>query len=111
MANIFSLIPQDLHRELFEELTQGGAFRLERIVSRGHATPAGEWVDQDRDEWVVLLKGSAGLTIEGNKITMTMRPGDYVRLPARQKHRVEWTAPDTETVWLALHYEPLQEDH
>jgi cupin 2 domain-containing protein len=33
-----------------------------------------------------------------------MRPGDYVHIPAHQRHRVEWTEPDQKTVWLALHY-------
>ncbi|NTV46153.1 MAG: hypothetical protein HGB11_06455, partial [Chlorobiales bacterium] len=35
--------------------------RLERIVSEGHATPGGEWFDQEWDEWVILLSGSATL--------------------------------------------------
>jgi len=103
-GNIYSNIPETLPQELFEEITQGGSFKLERIVSKGHATPEGEWLDQDKDEWVILLKGSAGLTIEGKKITMTMRPGAYVYLPAHTKHRVEWTDGEGETVWLAIHY-------
>jgi cupin 2 domain-containing protein len=35
-----------------------------------------------------------------------MRPGDYVNLPAHCRHRVEWTDPERETVWLALHDRP-----
>jgi len=27
-----------------------------------------------------------------------------VVIPARCRHRVEWTDPDQETVWLALHH-------
>ena len=106
MPNIFSLIPKDLSVEDFEEIIEGSKFKLERIVSKGHATPEGEWLSQERDEWVILLKGSAGLTVEGKKITMTLRPGDHVHLPAHVKHRVEWTDSKEETIWLALHYEP-----
>jgi len=106
MPNIFSHIPSDLPEELIEEIIHNDAFKLERIVSKGHATPPGVWLDQERDEWVILLTGSAGLTIEGKKITMTMRPGEYVYLPAQCKHRVEWTDKDAETVWLALHFVP-----
>ena len=33
-----------------------------------------------------------------------MKPGDFVNIPAHNKHRVEWTAPDEPTIWLAVHY-------
>ena len=104
LSNIYSSIPKALPRELFETLLQTQFFTLERIVSKGHATPAGEWYDQARDEWVVLLKGSAGLRIEGEPEVIALKPGDYLHLPAQLKHRVEWTAPAEETVWLALYY-------
>ncbi len=102
--NIYSRIPDALPRELFETLLQTEVFTLERIVSKGHATPVGEWHDQARAEWVILLKGSAGLRIEGESAVITLKPGDYVHVPAHVKHRVEWTAPAEQTVWLALHY-------
>ena len=35
-----------------------------------------------------------------------MRPGDYVHIRAHVRHRVAWTDPNRETVWLALHHEP-----
>ena len=103
-ANLLANIPTSLPEELFEPLVETQSFRLERIVSTGHATPAGEWYDQERDEWVVLLSGSAGLLFEGEREPLLLRPGDYVLIPARQRHRVEWTAPQNTTVWLALHY-------
>jgi cupin 2 domain-containing protein len=31
--------------------------------------------------------------------------GDYVFIPARKRHRVEWTEPQQPTVWLAVHFE------
>ena len=103
-ANIFSAIPSVLPDELFEVLAEGRAFTLERIVSQGHATPAGQWYDQSRDEWVILLKGGAGLLLAGEDEVRVLTPGDYIHLPAHLKHRVEWT--DAETIWLALHFDP-----
>jgi cupin 2 domain-containing protein len=103
-SNIYSQLSKVPPNEFFETLLQTDAFTLERIVSKGHATPAGQWYDQARDEWVILLKGSAGLRIEGEPAVITLKPGDHMHLPAHRKHRVEWTAPAEETVWLALHF-------
>lgn len=102
--NIFSKIPAELPAEVFETILAQGAFTLERIISRGHATPPGLWYDQERNEWVLLLAGSAGLRIAGRDELVVLAPGDHLCLPARLKHRVEWTDPDRETIWLALHY-------
>ena len=33
-----------------------------------------------------------------------MGPGDWVNIPARVRHRVEWTDPKQKTVWLAVFY-------
>ncbi|KAB2839279.1 MAG: cupin, partial [Melioribacteraceae bacterium] len=33
-----------------------------------------------------------------------LKPGDYLNIPARKKHRVEWTDNAQKTVWLAIHY-------
>jgi cupin 2 domain-containing protein len=78
--------------------------RLARIVSIGHATPAGRWDDQDRDEWVLLLRGRAGLLFEGAAAAVALRPGDHCLIPAHRRHRVEWTDVAEPTVWLALHF-------
>ncbi|MFZ5767056.1 MAG: cupin domain-containing protein [Thermodesulfobacteriota bacterium] len=102
--NILADIPASLSEERFEELVRTDALLLERIISRGHATPPGQWYDQEQDEWVLLLSGGAGLRIEGREEIIVLRPGDYLLLPARCRHRVEWTDPARETVWLALHY-------
>ncbi|MCI0666812.1 MAG: cupin domain-containing protein [Methylococcaceae bacterium] len=92
-------------REAFETLLQNDCFRLERIVSQSHhATPEGEWFDQPADEWVILLRGSAGLTMEGEAGPIILNPGDHLLIPAHKKHRVEWTSPAEKTVWLAVHF-------
>jgi cupin 2 domain-containing protein len=102
--NIFSKIPYFMQDEISETLLKTDDFRLERIISSGQATPFGEWFDQDSNEWVVLLSGSAGLLFEGEEEVRSMHPGDYIHIPAHQRHRVEWTDPGQKTVWLALHY-------
>ena len=78
--------------------------RIERIVSHAHASPDGFWYDQEWAEWVIVLKGSAGLQVEGEDAPRVLSSGDYVHLPAHTRHRVVWTAPGEPTVWLALHY-------
>ena len=92
--------------EDLEELLSGRSFRLERIVSTGQVTPEGQWYDQETDEWVLLLFGAARLRFEDKAALLEMQAGDYVNIPAHRRHRVEWTDPDQQTVWLALHYRP-----
>ncbi len=77
--------------------------RIERIVSSGQASPAGYWCDQEQTEWVILLSGSAGLLFEGEDAPRILRPGDYVEIPARLRHRIKWTDATEPTVWLAVH--------
>ena len=75
-----------------------------RIISDGQLTPEDEWYDEDENEWFILLKGSAGLLLEGDKEPLVLKPGDYLNLPAHRRHKVLWTDADEKTIWLALHY-------
>ncbi len=102
--NLLDEIPSALAEELFTPLLQGGGIRIERIVSQGHASPPGFWYDQDENEWVFVLEGSAGLQIEGFPETFELRRGSYINIPAHARHRVAWTDPSEKTVWLAIHY-------
>ncbi len=104
-GNLFAPLHVRLQAEAVDELVSAGNFRLERIVSLGQATPGGEWYDQHRNEWVVLLSGLAKLRIDGESTDRELTPGDWLLLPAHCRHRVEWTDPSQATVWLALHYE------
>lgn len=101
---LFSDKLEKLPEEVFQTLLKTPEFRLERIVSTGHRTPDGEWYNQDQPEWVLLLSGGATLRFESRTDLLTLRPGDYVNIPAYCRHRVECTAPDEPTVWLAIHY-------
>lgn len=102
-SNIFESIPNDLKEEFFEEIISKDSLKIERIVSKGHTTTEFEWYDQDSDEWVILLKGEAVLSFE-NRDDVRLEAGDYLNIPAHTKHKVSWTKPDAETVWLAVHY-------
>ena len=46
-GNLFAELPAPLAQELIELLALSASAHLERIVSLGHATPPGEWYDQD----------------------------------------------------------------
>ncbi|MEN6374855.1 MAG: cupin domain-containing protein [Smithella sp.] len=102
--NIFENIPGKLPDELSAEIASGNKFKMERILSRRHHSPEGFWYNQDENEWVILLQGSAGLRFAGREELVVLRPGDYVLIPRHLRHRVEWTDPDQDTVWLALFY-------
>lgn len=93
-------LPPD--EESLETLLERPGIRIERIVSRGHASPADFWYDQDEHEWVFLLRGAARLRLEGPDEEIDLRPGDHLEIPAHRRHRVEWTDPAGETVWLAV---------
>lgn len=104
VENLYSGFPSDPGEEWFDVILENANFRIERIVSNGQCTPPGEWLDQERGEWVVLLKGSAGIRFKDSERTRQLRPGDHIHVPAHVQHRVEWTSDHTETVWLAIHY-------
>lgn len=103
MRNIFEGVPDESAEEQIEVLLSRPGIAIERIVSTGQASPPGFWYDQPQDEWVLVLRGAAGLMIEG-EAERRLAPGDFVFLPARKRHRVTWTAPGEPTVWLAVHF-------
>lgn len=103
-ANLLDALPANLPEELFTTLFRGNNFRVERIVSQGHASPLDFWYDQDDNEWVLLLEGNAAIQFEGDAEPVELRRGSYLNIPAHAKHRVVWTDPDQKTVWLAIHY-------
>lgn len=102
MSNLFRDLPHLLEEEVVEVLLSAQDMRIERITSHGHASPADFWYDQPQDEWVILLKGAAKLQFREE--TLNLSPGDYVHIPAHCPHRVEWTTPDEESIWLAIHF-------
>ncbi len=104
VKNIFDDIPDNLPQELIEKISGLGKVKIERIVSRGHASPDDFWYKQEQNEYVILLQGKAGLIFENRADVIVLKPGDYLNIPAYVKHRVAWTGSDEDTIWLAVHY-------
>lgn len=104
VANLFGNLPPRGEEEAFEPLWRSDGLLVERIVSAGHASPPGFWYEQAHDEWVLLLQGEAELSFDDGSVRL--RPGDALRIPAGCRHRVERTAAEGPTLWLAVHYRP-----
>jgi cupin 2 domain-containing protein len=102
-ANLFADLPEKLPEEIVQTIVSASHVRIERIVSHGQVSPAGFWYDQPESEFVVVLAGAARLRFEGDE-PFDLAPGDYVNIAAHCRHRVEWTAPDETTIWLAVFY-------
>jgi cupin 2 domain-containing protein len=103
-GNLTSSVPQKLKEEQFTELAASEHVRIERIVSRGQASASDDWYDEDEAEWVMVVTGAARLVFDGEEVPRALGPGDYVYIPPRKRHRVEWTDPHQPTVWLAVHF-------
>lgn len=103
-ANIFNHLPSALSVEVTDCLLQSGALKIERIVSQGQHSPIDFWYEQEQNEWVILLQGAATLRFEAGDRRIDLLPGDYVHIPALERHRVESTTPDQASVWLAVFY-------
>jgi len=104
MESLLEGIPAELPEELLETICSTEYVKIERIVSKGHSSPEGFWYDQDRNEFVLVVQGSAGLQIEGQDDIVALNAGDYLNIGSHVKHRVEWTDSTCETIWLAVHY-------
>jgi len=104
VASIFDELPEALPDEQFDALMQSDDVTIERIVSTGQATPEGQWLVQDKHEWVLLVSGGATLSFEGEASATQLVAGDYLTIPAGTRHRVERTKSGEPTIWLAVHY-------
>ena len=100
VKNIFADLHGEITGERFSLLWENPAVKIERIVSHSHESPAGFWYDQDEDEWVIVLRGSAALEFAGGEI-VRLKEGDYVLIPRDVRHRVAQTSETT--LWLAVH--------
>ncbi|MBN2713610.1 MAG: cupin domain-containing protein [Planctomycetes bacterium] len=104
MENLFKNIPADLPAEIVETIAGNKNCRIERIVSRGHSSPEkGGWYDQEQDEWVLLLSGAATIEFEDGE-DLHLKPGDSLTIKAHHKHRVKWTDPEENSVWVAVFF-------
>jgi len=100
--NLLTNVPTAIPDEIFETIISNPNIKIERIISKGHKSEADFWYDQDKSEWILILKGEAKLQFEDK--TVHLKPGDYLNIAADQKHRIDWTTPEAETIWLAVFY-------
>ena len=91
--------------EVTDTLLRCGGVRIERILSTGQTSPTDFWYDQDEDEWVSVLQGSAALQWDDCSIT-ELAAGDWVLIPAHKKHRVERTSSAPPCIWLVMFLPP-----
>ncbi len=104
IKNIFNDIPSNLSKEILDEIILTDKIRIERIISKGQTSPENFWYDQEENEWVIVIKGKAKLKIIDEDELIELNEGDYINIPSHKKHRVEWTDPENETIWLAVFY-------
>lgn len=104
IANLFADLPAGAEEEQFVDLLSRAGLRIERIVSNGQASPPRFWHDQPQAEWVLVLQGEAQVRFEDEAALRVLKPGDFLEIAPRRRHRVEWTHPALTTVWLAVHY-------
>lgn len=100
-GNLFADLPSDLREEHFQTILDAAAVRMERIVSRGHTSPAEGWWDQTQHEWILVLQGT-GVLLFADGREITLNAGDHLFIPPHDRHKVIATAPDQETIWLAV---------
>ncbi|MDD9194666.1 cupin domain-containing protein [Aliivibrio sp. S3MY1] len=103
MSNLFTNLPNELSNEVFTDLVTSHSVRIERIVSSGQRSPESGWYVQDENEWVLVLEGFGSIAFEDGT-EKTLCKGDYLTIPAHQKHKVSKTDPDNLTIWLAVFY-------
>jgi len=88
--------------EVFESILVKEDLKIERIVTLKPYDKPGEWYDQEKDEWVLLLQGNAALEFEGQEI-IELKAGDYIFIPSRKKHRIKHSSSHTKCIWMAIH--------
>jgi cupin 2 domain-containing protein len=104
IKNIFSGVPRQITQEITDVIVSSPTARIERIVSKGHSSSRDYWYDQEQNEWVIVIKGKARLEFYGEIQLLELNEGDYINIPSHNKHRVDWTDPESETIWLAVFY-------
>ena len=103
ISNIFELPDRLPSTEFSELLLDDDRLKIERIISTGQVTPPGEWYDQDRNEWLIVLQGEGELSYKDNS-RIKLTTGDYLLIPAHQKHRVEYTSTKPPCIWLTVFF-------
>ena len=109
MKNIFKL-PSSISGEIIEILCESAVLgpvpsrvRIERILSAGQISPEGFWYDQSESEWVLLVQGEAKVAYDDGAFD-SLKAGDHIFIPARRRHRVEFTSTEPPCVWVCVFF-------
>jgi len=102
--NLFSHLPAAKSKEVFTNLLKAKGIKIERIVSNGQRMPKDEWLCENSAEWAMVVQGAARLEFKGKKKMVNLKRGDYIFIPSKTYHRVDWTSKREKTVWLAVHF-------
>ncbi len=97
MINIFDYDLPKLDSESFQTLLKNKNVEIKTIVSNTLQTP--QTFIQDKDEWLVVLKGCAKLEING--IVHKLKSGDTLFIAANTKHILLKTKKVV--VWLSVY--------
>ena len=97
MTNLFDYKTPKLDKENFITLLEDKNVEIKQIVSNTLKTP--QVFIQDKDEWVLILKGCAKIEING--IVHKLKVGDNIFIPANTKHILLKTRQIV--VWLAVY--------
>lgn len=100
--NFLKNLPDACDAEKSELLFQSSAIRIERIVSEGQKSPPDFYYQQEEDEWVYIVEGSATLYLKDENKFISLEKGNLFYLPAHQLHRIEKTSSKQKTIWLAI---------
>lgn len=92
-------------QEITQILEKSPLVRIEKAVSCDYRSPDGFWYDQQENEWVSVLEGSAELRFETE--TVRLQAGDSLLIPAHRRHRIEWTSAQPPCIWLCVFYSPV----
>src|ERR1700722_15695441 len=99
IENLFDNLPGESAPEHFLTLLEAGNLRIERIVSNAQASPENSWYEQEQNEWVLLLKGTASLQFENDGV-VDLESGDYLLIERHVTHRITQTSQDA--LWLTV---------
>lgn len=103
MIKLYENIPDYSDEEIIDILHEDDKVKIERIVSYGQQSPDGFWYNQDYNEWVIIISGSAVIEYDDGKL-YNLNTGDNLFIPSHKKHRVKETDKHNKTIWLALFY-------
>ena len=101
--NIFELQDELPRQEITNLLLENESVRIEQIISAGQVSPDGFWYDQNEQEWVLLLQGTARLEFAGGNIRQ-LEAGEHLLIPAHVRHRVAYTSKQPPCIWLCVFY-------